>query len=153
MKAKREAEKCGAKGSVAILKESERLGCASQDSYPRNVFYVSLECWNRNTPSNAPKAPGTKSKCGKERVLRAVLFHKWAPHERSLFGPKFEENFAPERCARQAAWDLAKDFTMSRIRKKLRFLFLVKTYACRDLVLQRDQKSENSYSISEHQCT
>ena len=35
-----------------------------------NLFYVNLECWDQNTPSNSPKAPGTKSNFGKERVHR-----------------------------------------------------------------------------------
>ena len=43
--------------------------------------------------------------------------------------------------------------TSSRIRTKLRFMFLVKSKVYRHLLLQRDQKSENSQSIQEHRCT
>ena len=34
----RSQRKGGAKGSVALLKESTQLGCAFQDSYPRKSF-------------------------------------------------------------------------------------------------------------------
>ena len=73
VKPNKKSKKGGAKGSVAILKVSTQLGCVSQDSYPKNLFYVNLECWDQHTPSNSPKAPGTKSKLGKERVHREVL--------------------------------------------------------------------------------
>ena len=69
----KKSKKGGAKGSVALLKGSIQLGCVSQDSYPRNLFYVNLENGDQNTPSNSPRAPGTKFKSGKERVLREVL--------------------------------------------------------------------------------
>ena len=38
-----------------------------------DLFYVNLENWDQNTPSNSPKAPGTKSKFGKGRVHLEVL--------------------------------------------------------------------------------
>ena len=67
-------------------------------------FHVSLECWDRNAPSNSPKAPGTKSKFWKERGPSRGIIQKCAPHERSPGARKFGE-----RCARKAAWDLAKN--------------------------------------------
>ena len=38
-----------------------------------NLFYVNLENWGRNTPSNSPKALGTNSKFGKGGVHREEL--------------------------------------------------------------------------------
>ena len=38
-----------------------------------NIFHVNLENFEQNTPSNSPKAPGTKKKFGKEMVHREVL--------------------------------------------------------------------------------
>ena len=35
-----------------------------------NLFHVNMENWDRSTPSNSPRAPGTKLKFGKERVHR-----------------------------------------------------------------------------------
>ena len=37
-KSSKKSKKGGAKGSVALLKESAQLGCVSQDSYPRSSF-------------------------------------------------------------------------------------------------------------------
>ena len=73
---------------------------------------MNLENWDRNTPSNSPKAPGTK-KFGKRKGPSRGLIQKCAPHERSPCAPKFEESsheetLHQERCARKAAWDLAK---------------------------------------------
>ena len=78
-----------------------------------NLFYVNLEYWDRNTPSNSPQPPGTESKFGKERVHREVL----SQSVRVMDGPcapKFGEVLHEEtrhqgRCARKAAWDLAKN--------------------------------------------
>ena len=38
-----------------------------------NLFYANLENWGRNTPSNSPKALGTKLEFGKEGVHREEL--------------------------------------------------------------------------------
>ena len=113
------------------MKESFQLGCVSQDSYPRSLFYVKKENWDRNTPSNSPKAPGIKSKFGKEKGPSRGIIQKRAPHERGPCAPKFEERsheetLIQERCARKAAWDLAKIFTSSRTRTKLRSILLLK---------------------------
>ena len=54
----------GTKGSVVCLKILIR----------ENLVYVKRENWDQDTPSNSPKAPGTKSKIGKERVHRKELF-------------------------------------------------------------------------------
>ena len=91
-----------------------------------NLFYVNLENWDLNTPSNSPKAPGTKSKFGKERVHREVFIQKCAPHERSLCAPKFEdrsheETLHQERRARKASWDLAKNIYKLKNSDKARF--------------------------------
>ena len=77
-----------------------------------NLFFVNLECWDQDTPSNSPKAPGTKSKFWKERVHRRGIIQKGAPHERTPCAPKFqdrsqEETLNQDRCARKAAWHLA----------------------------------------------
>ena len=38
-----------------------------------SLFYVNKGHWDRNTPSNSPRALGTKLKFGKERVHREEL--------------------------------------------------------------------------------
>ena len=57
----KKSKKDGAKGSVALLKESTQLGCVSQDSYPRkSSIQRKGRNWDQNAPSNSPRAPGTK---------------------------------------------------------------------------------------------
>ena len=80
-----------------------------------NTFSVNQEDWDRNTPSNSPKAPGTKKKKTRERKgpSRGII-QKCAPHQRSPCAPKFgershEETLHQEGCARRAAWDLAQN--------------------------------------------
>ena len=86
-----------------------------------NLFYVNLENWEQNTPSHSPKALGTKLKILERTGPSRGIIHKCAPHERSPRAPEFQETLHQERCAREAAWDLAKTFTCSRMRTTLRF--------------------------------
>ena len=96
----------------------EKISCCTEGS-PHNwvvylkiliresLFYVNLECWDRNTPSNSPKghlAPNQNS--GRKGSIARC-------YERSPCAPKFEdrsreENLTQERCARKATSDLAK---------------------------------------------
>ena len=46
----KKSKKGGAKGSVASLKDSTQLGCASQDSHPRKPV-LREETWDQITPS------------------------------------------------------------------------------------------------------
>ena len=107
----KKSKKDGAKGSVAMLKESVQLGCVSQDSNPRKFF------------------PQIK-KSGKKGSIARDHPQVW-PHECSPCASKFgershEETLRQERCARKAAWDLAKMFTSSRIQTKLHSILLLK---------------------------
>ena len=79
-----------------------------------SLFNVKKENWDRNTPSNPSKALGTKLKIRERKGPSRGIIQKWAPHERSPWAPTFgershDETFHPERCARKAAWDLAKN--------------------------------------------
>ena len=53
------SKKGGAKGPVALFKESTQMGCVVYLNIliRENLFYVNQENWHRNTPSNSPKAP------------------------------------------------------------------------------------------------
>ena len=54
--AQQKSKKGGAKGSVALLNGSAQLGCVAQGFlFDKFLFYMNLECWDRNTPSNSPK--------------------------------------------------------------------------------------------------
>ena len=63
----------GAKGSVALLKESTQLGCVSQDSYPRKSILLEKGKLGSKRTVNFSKALGTKWKIWKERVHRKEL--------------------------------------------------------------------------------
>ena len=114
-KPNRRSKKGGAKGPVATLKESIQLGCVSQDSYPRN----SKGTWHQ-VQIRETKGPS-----------RGII-QKCAPLERSHCAPKFgeishEETLHQERCARKAAWDLAKNiYRLKHSDKKLRSILLLK---------------------------
>ena len=90
----------GAKGSVALLKESTQLGREEGNLGSKRAVKFSkgtwhqIKIWERKSPSR-----GTIQKC--------------EPHERSPCPPKFgershEETLHQERCARRVASDLAK---------------------------------------------
>ena len=133
VEANKKSKKGGAKGSVATLKESMQVGCVSQDSYLRKSTLREPGMLGSNRPSKFSKGKSTWHQIAiRERKgpSRGII-QKCAPHERSPCAPKFgershEETLHQERCARKAVWDLAKIFTSSRIRIKLRFIFLVK---------------------------
>ena len=90
--------------------------CISRFLFEReSPFYVKKENWDQNAPSNSPRAPGTKSKFGKERVHREELSKKCEHHWVVPCAPKFgershEETLQEERCARRVAWDQANIF-------------------------------------------
>ena len=111
------SKKGGAKGSVALLKESAQLGCVSQDSYPRKS--IPREEGNLGSKHAVKFSKGTWHQKIRERKgpSRGII-QKCEPHERSPCAPKFgershEETLHQERCARRAAWDLAKKKTSS----------------------------------------
>ena len=73
---------------------------------------VHKECWDQNTPSNSPKALGTKSKLGKEGPARGII-QKCAPHERSPCAPKFEKYLQAQECWQISVFFLVKFKGMS----------------------------------------
>ena len=101
----------------------ERISCILEGVkilIRENLFYVNLENWDQDTPSNSPDAPGTSHKFGKERVHREEL-------SKSVnLMSVVQETLTQEGCARRAAWDLPKQFTSSRMRTKLRLILPLK---------------------------
>ena len=137
----------GAKRSVPIFKGSAQLGCASQDSYPRETIPVNLELWERNTPSNSPKELDTKSKFGKERVHREVLSNSVRFMSVGVARPNSGKDHMTRLCTEKDA--LAKQrgiwrkiFTRSSIRTKLRSILYQRTCgAKKKMNLRRDEHS------------
>ena len=107
------------------------MGFVSQDSYPRKSILRESGMLGSNRPSKFPRGTWHQIKIRERKGPSRGIIQKCAPHERSPCAPKVgershEETLHQERCARKAVWDLAKIFTRSRIRIKLRFIFLVK---------------------------
>ena len=111
-KPNKRSKKGGARGSAAILKESIQIGCVSQDFYPRKFIL--------REPGKLGTKHTTKLKFGKERVHREELSNSVRLMSVVLCAPKFgkrshEETLHQERCARKAAWDLAKSICKLKI--------------------------------------
>ena len=128
-KPSKESKKGGAKGSLASLKESTQLGCVSRDSYPRKFFQREKENLGSNHAVKISRSTWHQIQI-RERKGRGMI-QKCVPHERSLCAPKVEERSDEETsnqegCARRAAWDVAKIFSSSSMRTKLRFILLLK---------------------------
>ena len=97
----KKSKKGGAEGSVALLKETIHLGCASHD---------------------APQRKSVLRESGKLGSNHTVKFSKattrpvktWEKKTRNPWAPQFEERtqdetLKQEQCARKAAWNLVKD--------------------------------------------
>ena len=108
------SKKGGAKGSVAILKESIQLGCASQDSYltkcivrepgklgSKHAVKFSIGTWHQ-IKIRERKGPS-------RGIIQKCASHERSPSARQKFGERsHEETLHQGRCARKAAWDVTK---------------------------------------------
>ena len=91
-----------------------------------NLFYGKLENLDRNTPSNSPRARGTKLKIRERKGPSRGIVRKCVPHECSPCAPEFEERtpdktLHQERCARRVAWNLAKNVYKLKNKAKATF--------------------------------
>ena len=107
------SKKGGAKGSVAILKESIQLGFASQDSYLTKC--IVREPGKLGSKHAVKFSIGTwhQIKIRERKGPWRGIIQKCPPHERSPGAPKFgershEETLHQGRCARKATWDVTK---------------------------------------------
>ena len=115
-----------------------------------NLFYGKGEIWDQITPSNSPRARGTASKIGKERSIArnySKVRTSWAQSVRSQIWGKNErtqdETLQQERCARRAAWDLAKNvYKLKKYGLKLRFTLLLKPGQCRRRLQETTEERE-----------
>ena len=89
------------------------MGGENQDSYQRKAILRESGKWDRNTPSNFPKALGTILEYGKERVHREVLSKSVRLMSVVLARQNSRKDHMRRPCtkkdARKAAWDLAKN--------------------------------------------
>ena len=116
------SKKSGGKGSVVMFKGLLCLKILLRE----NLFYVKKENWDQIAPSTSPKARGSTSEFGKERVqgeasLRSVnLMSAVFAHPSLRRGPH-DETWHQEKRARRAPWELAKSVCqLKKIRTKPR---------------------------------
>ena len=114
VKPNKKSQKGGAKGSVAMLNESTQFGCVSQDSYPRKSILREPGMLGAKHAIEFSKSSWHQIKNRERKGPSRGIILKCAPHERILCAQKFEdrsheETLTQERCARKAAWDLAKN--------------------------------------------
>ena len=107
------------KGQIKVV-QKDQLPCRrSLDNwvvclkilFEKKLFYLNRRNWNQSTPSNSPRAPGTKLKIRERKVPSRGIILKWSPHERCPCAPRSHEKdtLHQERCARKAAWDMARN--------------------------------------------
>ena len=112
-KSSNKSKRGGAKGSVAILKESTQLGCVSRDSYPRKSFLCEPGKLGSKRAVKFSKSTRHQNKIRERMGPSRGIIQKCAPHWCNPCPPKFgesshEETLHQEGCARKAAWDLSK---------------------------------------------
>ena len=109
----KKSKKGGAKGSVALLKESIQLGCVSQDSHPRKSILRKNGKLGSNHAVKFSKGTWHQIKIRERKGPSREIVQQFETHDRNLCAPKFEEwsqeeTLHQEGCARRAAWDLGK---------------------------------------------
>ena len=97
-KPSKKSKKGGAKGSVALSKESSQCGCVSQDSHSRKLTPRKKEKSGSNRAVKFSSGTWHHKKSGKKGSIA----------ERNPCAPTFEERTQDETLHRRAAWDLAK---------------------------------------------
>ena len=135
----------------------ERISCYSEGVYTirlRTSRFLSEKIYSTRTGSVGIKtrrqilqrhlAPNQNSaKKGCEVLSKSVRFMSVLARQNSRIDHMRRPCTKNDALAKQRGiW--RKIFTSSRIRTKLRFMFLVKSKVCRRLLLQRDQKKKQS---------
>ena len=90
-KPNKRSKKGGAKGSVAILKESIQLGCVSQDSYQRNSILREVGKLGSNHAVKFSKGTWHQRKIREKKGPSRGIIKKCVPHEHSPCAPKCGE--------------------------------------------------------------
>ena len=88
--------------------------CVSQDSYPRKSILREQGKLGSKHTVKFSKGTCHQTKIRERKGPSRGIIQKCAPHARSPCAPKFrershEETLHQERCARKAAWDLARN--------------------------------------------
>ena len=119
LRQKESPAKGGAKGSVAILKESTQLGCVSEDSYPRkSVLREQGKLGSKHTIIFS-KSTWHQIKIRQRKGPSRGTIQKCEPHERCPCAPKFGErltlgDFAPRKMRLQSSMEFGKNCLLAQ---------------------------------------
>ena len=127
----------GDKSAVAMLKSTRQLGCVSQDMEPPKSSSILWKSSNIRKPIRCVQFTKAVVRHANIRDQNPSLGMICAgdPHQRNPNAPKFEdrsqeENEWQERCAREAAWRLAKSILKLMEKRKQHSSHLRKIGAC-----------------------
>ena len=116
------------KGAVAILKKTRQLGCVFQDMEPPKSSSILRKSSNILKPIRCVQFTEAVSRHADIRDQNPSLGMIFPddPHQRNPNAPKFEdrsqeETERQERCAREAAWRLAKNIQKLKEKHKTTF--------------------------------
>ena len=110
------SNKNGDKSAVALLKNARQLGCVFQDMEPPKSSSILRKSSDMRTPIRCvqfTKAVVRRANIRDQNPSLGMIC-PGDPHQRNTNAPKFEdgsqqETERQERCAREAAWRLAKN--------------------------------------------
>ena len=131
-KPSKKSKKSGGKGSVALLKESLQLGCASHNSYQRKPTLRKERKLGSNHTVKFSKVTWHHIKIRERKGPTRGILQSCEPHERSPCAPKFtertqDETLHQEHQARGVAVGFGEKCPQAqKIRTKLRFTLLLK---------------------------
>ena len=152
---KRSDKKLGSNSSKRQLSDSRQLGCVFQDMTPPKS--VLRKCTDMPKPIQRVKFTKAITRHTKIRDQNPSLGYicPGEPHQRSPNAPKFEDRSQEEtewqeRCAREAAWKLAKSVLKLKEHGRATF-FSPSENRCLHQLL--NLRNENLLSTPERQCT
>ena len=119
----KKSKKGGAKGLVALLKETTQLGCASHDSSHRKSILRENGKLGSNPTVKFSKATMRRVKNLEKKGPSQGIIQQCEPQERNPWAPKLEERTQDEtpeqeRRARRDVWDWQRMFTNSKKESK-----------------------------------
>ena len=124
----KKSEKNGDKSAVAILKNTRQLGCVFQDMEPPKSSSILRKSSNTRKPIRCVKFTKAVVRHADIRDQNPSLgmICLGDPHQRNPNTPKFEDRSQEEtewqeRCAREAAWKLAKSVLKFKEKNKAAF--------------------------------
>ena len=122
------SKKNGDKSAVAMLKSTRQLGCVFQDMEPPTSSSILRKSSNRLKPIRCVRFTKVVARHAKIRDQNPSLgmICPGDPHQRNPNAPKFEDRSQEatewqERCAREAAWRLAKSILKVKEKNKAAF--------------------------------